>query len=72
MINALAIVIISALLGVQVWCGYTLRKILHQRSDERTDARRAAYRDKAYNDIAEIRRLKNNRQELWESISHES
>lgn len=72
MVDALAIVIISALLGVQVWCGYTLRKILHQRSDERTDARRAAYRDKAYNDIAEIRRLKNNRQELWERISHES
>ena len=35
MVDALAIVIISALLGVQVWCGYTLRKILHQRSDER-------------------------------------
>ena len=72
MVDALAIVIISALLGVQVWCGYTLRKILHQRSDERTDARRAHYRHKAYNDIAEIRRLKNNRQELWERISHES
>lgn len=68
MITALGITLIVILVAVEIGCFLTLRKILHQRSDERTDARRAAYRDKAYNDIAEIRRLKNNRQELWRRL----
>jgi hypothetical protein len=68
MITVLGITLIVILVAVEIGCFILLRKILHQRSDERTDARRAAYRDKAYNDIAEIRRLKNNRQELWQSL----
>lgn len=59
------IVILSSIL---VYCGYSLRKELKQRSEERTNNRRAFYRDRAYKDLAEKRTLKNSRQALWNAI----
>ncbi len=68
MTTTLGTILIAALLGTEVWCGYTLRQILRQRSEERTDNRRAFYRNVAYKDKAEARALKNARQALWRSI----
>ena len=40
----LADVLIALLLAIEVYCGYQLKKELKKRSDERTEARRAATR----------------------------
>lgn len=71
MTTTLGTILIAALLGTEVWCGYTLRQILRQRSEERTDARRARFRAKAYKNLNERWTLKKNRQKLWESIQKE-
>ena len=68
MIEGLAVFCISGCLGLELYCGVRLRNILKARSDERTDNRRAFYRDKAYKAKAEARALKNARQALWRSL----
>ena len=64
----LAITLIAVLCGVEVYCGYALRQEFKQRSEKRTDNRRAAYRAKAYKDLAKRTALKNARQTLWRSL----
>ena len=64
----LAYILICVLSGYEIYNAYRIRKILRQRSEERTEARRAFYRDKAYKDLAYRRGLKNSRQMLWRSI----
>ena len=65
---ALAVFCISGCVGLEIYCGAQLIDIIKQRSKERTDARRAFYRDRAYKYLTEQRALKNNRQKLWRSI----
>ena len=64
----LAVFCISGCVGLEIYCGAQLIDIIKQRSEERTDARRAFYRDRAYKYLTEQRALKNNRQKLWRSI----
>ena len=64
----LADTLIIVLSSFLVYCGYKLRQELRERSEQRTDNRRAAYRVKAYKDIAERRTLKNSRETLWRTI----
>lgn len=68
MIEGLAVFCISGCVGVEIYCGARLIDIIKQRSEERTDNRRAAYRAKAYKDLAERTALKNARQELWRRL----
>lgn len=68
MIEGLAVFCISGCIGLELYCGVRLRKILKARSDERTDNRRAFYRDRAYKVKAEARALKDARQELWRRL----
>ena len=68
MIEGLAVFCISGCIGLEIYCGVRLKRILRTRSEERTDNRRAAYRAKAYKDLAERTALKNARQALWRSL----
>ena len=68
MIEGLAVFCISGCIGLELYCGVLMKKILKARSDERTDNRRAAFRAKAYKDLAERTALKNARQTLWRSL----
>lgn len=68
MFEGLAVFCISGCIGLEIYCGVRLKRILHMRSEERTDNRRAAYRAKAYKDLAERTALKNARQTLWRSL----
>ncbi|MGN0614924.1 hypothetical protein [Ruminococcus flavefaciens] len=68
MIEGLAVFCISGCIGLELYCGVRLKRILRIRSEERTDNRRAYYRDKAYKTKAEARALKDARQELWRRL----
>ena len=68
MIEGLAVFCISGCIGLELYCGVRLKRIMHMRSEERTDNRRAYYRDKAYKTKAEARALKDARQELWRRL----
>ena len=65
---ALAVFCISGCIGVEIYCGARLIDILKQCSEERTNNRRAFYRNVAYETKAEARAIKNARQELWKSL----
>ena len=65
---ALTVFCISGCIGVEIYCGAQLIDILKQCSEERTNNRRAFYRNVAYKTKAEARALKNARQALWRSI----
>ena len=65
---ALAVFCISGCIGVEIYCGAQLIDILKQCSEERTNNRRAFYRNVAYKTKAEARAIKNARQELWRSL----
>ena len=65
---ALAVFCISGCIGVEIYCGARLIDILKQCSEERTNNRRAFYRNVAYKTKAEARAIKNARQELWRSL----
>ena len=60
--------LVAILCGVEVWGGYRLRQIIRYRSEERTAARRAVYRARAYKDMNERWRLKKRRETLFKSI----
>ena len=64
----LAITLIAVLCGVEVYCGYQLKKELKKRSDERTEARRAATRPRIYQKVHESWAVYRNRNDLWEKI----
>ena len=64
----LAAILIIILLGTEVWCGYSLCQIIRTRSEERTEARKAVYRAKAYKDMNERWALKKSREMLFKSI----
>ena len=66
--TGLAVFCISGCVGLEIYCGARLIDILKQCSEERTNTRRAFYRDRAYKHLTEQRTLKNNRQALWRSI----
>ena len=67
--ETLGYVLIVVLLATEMYCGYSLRKILRSRSEQRTDERRAYYRRKAYKTIRERRKLKKARETLFNSIT---
>lgn len=50
---------------------HRIKIILRERSEERTDNRRAFYRARAYKDLAYKRGVKNNRETLFKAISKE-
>lgn len=64
----LADVLIALLLAIEVYCGYQLKKELKKRSDERTEARRAATRPRIYQEVHESWTVYRNRNDLWEKI----
>ena len=66
MVNTLAFFIIMAMLGVEVWCGYSLYQIWKQHSNERSDARREALRPRAYKKVRDSWRIYRNREKLWD------
>ena len=49
----------------------TIKEYLRERSEKRTERRRAYYRHRAYKDKAEKRTLKTNRETLFKAISKE-
>ena len=64
----LADVLIALLLAIEVYCGYQFKKELKKRSDERTEARRAATRPRIYQEVHESWTVYRNRNDLWEKI----
>jgi hypothetical protein len=64
----LAYLMIAVLCSVLVVCGYCLKKELKQRSDERTNERRAKYRYEAYKAMNEKYDLRKSRERLWKSL----
>ena len=68
MYNVLAIALILALIGVEIYCGWWLRNYAKDRSEQRTAARRAAYRYKAYKEMNERYNLRQSRETLWNTI----
>ena len=65
---ALAVFCISGCIGVEIYCGARLIDILKQCSEERTEARRAATRPRAYKAVHESWTVYRNRNDLWEKI----
>ncbi|MBQ8960890.1 MAG: hypothetical protein IJ071_06700 [Ruminococcus sp.] len=61
----LAVIVLSLVL---VWCIDALASKLRDRSEQRTEARRATLRAKAYRDMDQRWALKKARQALWESV----
>ena len=64
----LAIILIITLIGVEVYCGWWLYGYCKERSEQRTSARRAAYRYKAYKEMNERYNLRQSREKLWRSV----
>lgn len=67
----LAYSLIAILCGVEVYCGYALKNELKTRSEARSEARKAVYRARAYNDMETRWRLKKRRETLFRSITKE-
>ena len=66
--NVLTPLIITSLSLTEIYCIAWLVRYVLDRSDERTEERRAMYRAKAYRDVRE-RRIKNrNRDRLWNAF----
>ena len=61
--------LVAILLSTEVWCGYRLRQILRQRSEERTDARREALRPAAYKKVHDEWTVLRNRRSLWDNLN---
>ena len=64
----LAIALIITLVSVEIYCGWWLYGYIKERSEQRTSARRAAYRYKAYREMNERYNLKQSREKLWRSV----
>jgi hypothetical protein len=64
----LAGILITALLGTEVYCGLYIREYLKERSEQRTAARRAALRPKAYEKVRKSWAIYRNRKNLWNII----
>ena len=69
--EALAYTLIAILAAYLCHNVREIRRILKERSEERTDNRRAFFRARAYKDLANKRQLKNNREMLFKAISKE-
>lgn len=65
----LAYILIAILLGVEVWCGYSLRQIIRCRSEERTEQRREAFRPASYKKVHDEWTVLRNRRSLWDNIN---
>ena len=68
MIEGLAVFCISGCLGLELYCGVRLRKILRIRSQEKSDARREALRPGAYKKVRDSWTVFRNRRDLWEQL----
>ena len=69
MITALGITLIVILAATEIGCFVMLRKILREISAEKTDRRRAKYRNIAYADMEERWQIKSNREQIWAVIN---
>lgn len=67
-LGCILILILSAYIAYNI---NRIKVILRDRSEERTDSRRAFYRARAYKNLAYKRGLKNNRETLFKAISKE-
>ncbi|MBQ8123093.1 MAG: hypothetical protein IJ170_07255 [Ruminococcus sp.] len=61
----LAVIVLSLVL---VWCIDALASKLRDRSEQRTQARRATLREKAYKDMNQRWAMRKARQQLWDSV----
>lgn len=64
----LAGALIACLIAVEGYCGFWLYEYFKKRSEERTAARRAFYRYKAYKIMNDKYDLKTSREKLWRSL----
>lgn len=69
--ETLGMTLILILSGYEAYNITRLTRIFKQRSEERTDERRAFFRAQAYKDLAYKKGLKNNREMLFKAISKE-
>ena len=69
--ETMAYTLIIILLATEVYCVWYIKEYLRERSEKRTERRRAYYRHRAYKDKAEKRTLKTNRETLFKAISKE-
>ena len=63
--ETIALILISILLGVEVYCIDWMLSYIKQRSEERTEARREGYRAVAYQEMEKRSTIKANRQKIW-------
>ena len=64
MINILTATVSALFVLIEMYCGMWLIAYALKRSDERSEARREAFRVQAYRDVKMRRIMKQNRQEL--------
>ncbi len=60
--------IISTLVLTEIYCVLWLLDYAMTWAEERSEARREAFRVQAYKDVARRRSMTKNRQELWKSL----
>lgn len=72
MINTAATILILILVFTEAYCmdriATYIKDRIRTRSEEKTEARREAYRAEAYGKMNEINTIKQNRQDLWRSV----
>lgn len=68
--TALAIILICALSSVEMYCFAWIVNYIQERSDERTEQRRAMYRARAYSAVKERRIICQNRQATWRAFGN--
>lgn len=64
----LAFILIIALVAVQVVCVQELRRKIKERSEERTEQRRAATRPRIYKEVHDSWTIDRNRRSLWSTL----
>lgn len=66
--ETLALILIIFLLLVEVYCGTWLYSYFKQRSEKRSEARRAATRPRIYKEVHDSWTIERNRRKLWDII----
>ena len=66
--ETLAVILIIVLCLVEAYCGVCFYYWCKWKSAQRTEARRAATRDRIYNEVRQSWAIERNRKDLWSSI----
>lgn len=69
--ETLAATLIIILSATEAYCLWRIKNYVKERSEQRSEARRAASRPRAYKKVHDSWTVYRNRRQLWESINKE-